>query len=154
MSLTVKVPVRAPVAVGVKITLIAQALPAVTELPQLLVWAKSPLMEILEMLSVVVPVHNEAAHIPATIDALAQAVARSGFDAELVLVDDGSTDGSAAFLRPRKGLRKFRTKGLGVTNARNFGARQARGEALLFADAHIQERVAQQIYVQREEKSA
>jgi hypothetical protein len=31
-----------PLAAGVKVTLIAQLLPAATELPQLLVWAKSP----------------------------------------------------------------------------------------------------------------
>ena len=46
-------------------------------------------------LSVVIPVHNEAPHLGATLDALVEAVERSGFDAELVLVDDGSMDGSA-----------------------------------------------------------
>jgi hypothetical protein len=34
------------VAVGVKVTLIVQLLPAASELPQLLVWAKSPLTAI------------------------------------------------------------------------------------------------------------
>src|SRR5436309_1976420 len=56
LSVTVNVPVRVPATVGVKVTLIAQLLPAVTEPPQLLVSPKSLLMAILEILSVVVPV--------------------------------------------------------------------------------------------------
>ena len=47
-------------------------------------------------LSVVIPVYNEAPHLAATIQDLLGEVERSGFDAEVVVVDDGSTDGSAA----------------------------------------------------------
>ena len=42
LSVSVSVPVRLPVAVGVKVTLIVQLEPAATELPQVLVWVKSP----------------------------------------------------------------------------------------------------------------
>ena len=42
LSVTVMDPVRAPVAVGVKVTLMAQDAPAATEEPQVLVCAKSP----------------------------------------------------------------------------------------------------------------
>ena len=42
LSVIVSVAVRVPVAVGVKVTLIVQLAPPATELPQLLVWAKSP----------------------------------------------------------------------------------------------------------------
>src|SRR5713101_6587422 len=42
-SVTVNVPLRLPVAVGVKVTLIVEFAPAATDAPQLLVWAKSPL---------------------------------------------------------------------------------------------------------------
>jgi hypothetical protein len=45
-ALTVRVPVREPVAVGVKVTLTVQDAPAAIEDPQLLVWAKSPLVVI------------------------------------------------------------------------------------------------------------
>jgi hypothetical protein len=44
LSVTVTVPVRAPVAVGVKETLIAQVANAATDVPQLFVSAKSPLV--------------------------------------------------------------------------------------------------------------
>ena len=43
LSVTVKVPVRVPVAAGRKVTLIVHWAPAASELLQLLVWAKSPL---------------------------------------------------------------------------------------------------------------
>lgn len=52
-------------------------------------------------LSVVMPVYNEAEHLPATIESLVRAVEASSFDAELVLVDDGSTDRSVDVVRER-----------------------------------------------------
>jgi hypothetical protein len=42
LSVTVRAPVRLPVAVGVKVTLIVQLEPAATEPAQVLVWEKSP----------------------------------------------------------------------------------------------------------------
>ena len=42
LSVKVTAAVRVPLAAGVKVTLIVQLAPAATELPQLLVWAKSP----------------------------------------------------------------------------------------------------------------
>jgi glycosyltransferase involved in cell wall biosynthesis len=46
-------------------------------------------------ISVVIPVYNEVATLGAVIDR----VLRCKFDAEVIVVDDGSTDGSADFLR-------------------------------------------------------
>ena len=48
-STTVSVPLRAPVVVGVNVTLIVQLAPAATEVPQVLVCAKSPVVEIKDM---------------------------------------------------------------------------------------------------------
>ena len=55
MSVTVIEPVREPVAVGVKVTLIVQDEPAARLEPQVLVWEKSPLTVMLEIVSVAVP---------------------------------------------------------------------------------------------------
>ena len=55
MSVIVSVPVRLPAAVGVKITEIAQPVPAATLVPQVFVWAKSPDVAIDEMVSPAVP---------------------------------------------------------------------------------------------------
>ena len=56
LSVRVIAPVRVPVAVGVKVTLMVQPAPAATELPHVFVCAKSPLATTLAMLSVAVPV--------------------------------------------------------------------------------------------------
>src|SRR5262249_58204019 len=55
-SLMVSVPVRLPVTVGVKVTMIAQLLPAARVAPQLLVWLKSPVTEMPLMLRGAPPV--------------------------------------------------------------------------------------------------
>jgi hypothetical protein len=59
-SLTESEALRVPPALGVKVTLIAQFEPAATLVPQLFVWAKSPLLmpliPMLEMFSVALPV--------------------------------------------------------------------------------------------------
>lgn len=56
MSVTVTAPLRAPVAVGVKVTVMEQLAAAAIELPQLLVWPKSPLAAMLVMVRLAVPV--------------------------------------------------------------------------------------------------
>jgi hypothetical protein len=56
LSVMLRVPVRLPDAVGVNVTLMVQFAPAATELPQVLVWAKSPLAETLVRFSEALPV--------------------------------------------------------------------------------------------------
>ena len=56
LSVTVIAPVRAPAAVGVKITEMLQVAAAATDAPQVLVWLKSPLAAMLVIESVAVPV--------------------------------------------------------------------------------------------------
>jgi hypothetical protein len=60
LSLMLTEAVRLPLAVGVKVTLMVQLPPAATELPQVLVWAKSPALlpatAMLVMLKAALPV--------------------------------------------------------------------------------------------------
>ena len=56
LSVMVKVPFLVPVAVGLKVTLMVQLALAATLEPQVLVWEKSPLTVMLEMLRVALPV--------------------------------------------------------------------------------------------------
>ena len=56
MSVTETAPVRAPAAVGVKVTEIVQVPAAATDAPQVLVWLKSPLAAMLAIVSAAVPV--------------------------------------------------------------------------------------------------
>lgn len=86
--------------------------------------------------SVVVPVYNAARYLPALVDSVKK---QSYGDWELVLVDDGSTDGSGALCdRIATGdsrIKVFHTPNGGVTAARSYGADKACGEWICFADA-------------------
>ena len=55
LSVIVTAPVLVPVTVGLNVTLMAQLTPAATGLTQLLVWAKSPLATMLEMVNPISP---------------------------------------------------------------------------------------------------
>ena len=55
LSVTVTVPVRVPDAVGLKVTLMLQLAPAASELPHVVVSAKSPLIPILVIVKLAVP---------------------------------------------------------------------------------------------------
>lgn len=87
------------------------------------------------LISVVVVSRNEGDNLRRTVTRLAETLpARS----EILVVDDASEDESAAFLTRRKApARLIRANGLGVTSARNFGAKRTRGDVILFADAHV-----------------
>jgi hypothetical protein len=58
LSVTVKVPVAVPEAMGLKVTAMLHEAPAATLEPQVLVWEKGPLTAMLEMVSVEVPVFS------------------------------------------------------------------------------------------------
>ena len=94
-----------------------------------------------DSLSVVMPVYNEETHVGATIDALATALEDSGFDAELVVVDDGSTDASGDVARAsadgRLEARVLTQPNSGRFVARRAGLAQARGEYVLFLDSRV-----------------
>ena len=96
-------------------------------------------------LSVVIPVYNVAQYLRTCLDS---ALGQTLRDLEVVCVDDGSTDGSAAVLA-EYAARDARIRVLTQTNAgqgaaRNRGAAEARGEWIYFLDADdiLQDRTA------------
>jgi glycosyltransferase involved in cell wall biosynthesis len=95
------------------------------------------------LVSVVVPAHNEAASVPVLVEKTAKAFAGLGRPWELVYVDDGSNDGTAAAVaaeaavEPRVRLVRQRRR-LGLTEALNRGFRDARGELLVFLPADLE----------------
>ncbi|MDR1734338.1 MAG: glycosyltransferase [Oscillospiraceae bacterium] len=88
------------------------------------------------MISVIVPIYNAAGFLPACVGSvLGQACA----DWELLLVDDGSSDGSAELCDRYAGadtrIRAVHQSNAGVSAARNAGLRAAQGEFVTFLDA-------------------
>lgn len=86
------------------------------------------------MLSVVVPAWNEARRLCATLDALHGAATRLDVDYEVIVVDDASTDDTAA-RAVECGARVLPVAFRQIAATRNAGARASRGEHLLFLDA-------------------
>ncbi len=86
--------------------------------------------------SVVVPVYDVEDYVEECLESL---LAQDGVDLEVVVVDDGSRDSSAArverFVTPDGPVRLVRTANHGLGAARNEGARHATGDYLTFADS-------------------
>jgi glycosyltransferase involved in cell wall biosynthesis len=83
--------------------------------------------------SVVIPVYNAIDHIE---ECLASVInQRTPFSLEVIVVDDGSTDGTLEKLRSTSGLTCLAQSNRGPATARNSGIRHARGEYIAFLDA-------------------
>ena len=86
------------------------------------------------LVSVVVPAHDEARLIGATLDALGLALAALGVRSEVIVVDDASTDATAAIALSH-GARVLPVALRHIAAVRNAGAAVARGDVLVFVDA-------------------
>jgi glycosyltransferase involved in cell wall biosynthesis len=82
--------------------------------------------------SVVIPVFNGERYLG---EAVASVRAQSYRPVEVIVVDDGSTDGSADLARSIAGVRVLEQERAGPAVARNAGATAATGEFLAFHDA-------------------
>lgn len=82
--------------------------------------------------SVIVPAYNAQDTLDSCLTALAaQSVARERY--EIIVVDDGSTDGTVDIVR-QHGVRLICQQNAGPAAARNRGAQAAQGDILLFTD--------------------
>jgi glycosyltransferase involved in cell wall biosynthesis len=86
------------------------------------------------MISFIVPAYNEERLLGATLDALHAAGRAVDERYELVVVDDGSTDGTA-FVALCHGARIVRVAHRQIAATRNSGARAATGDVFIFVDA-------------------
>lgn len=85
------------------------------------------------MVSVIIPTYNRCLYLR---EAVQSVLAQTGVDLELIVVDDGSTDETAAAMRDFDDrLRYIRKSHSGVSSARNEGTRVANGEWLAFLDS-------------------
>src|SRR5258706_8948099 len=83
--------------------------------------------------SVIIPSYNASRTLPATI---ASALAQTGSDLEVTVVDDGSTDDSLWIARTfEPSIRVLTGPNRGVSAARNRGLAASKGEWIVFLDA-------------------
>src|SRR5919112_4443811 len=88
--------------------------------------------------SVVLPVYNEKGHLLDELDRIRASLEASSLTYELIVVDDGSTDGSAERLADVPGIRLIRfTKNRGSGSSRKAGSFAARGRAVVWTDADM-----------------
>lgn len=88
-----------------------------------------------QLFSVIIPTRNEGSLLRMTIDSILSQTDYPNY--EVLIVDDGSTDGSCEpFKAADSRVQVIRANGVGVAKARNVGARHARGEYIVFIDAH------------------
>lgn len=87
-----------------------------------------------QVISFIVPAHDEARLIGSTLEALHSAALACGCAYELVVVDDASTDDTAR-IAAAAGARVVPVAYRHIAATRNAGARAAAGDTLVFVDA-------------------
>lgn len=88
------------------------------------------------MVSVIIPLFNKEQAIRNTLQSV---LCQTYKDLEVVVVDDGSTDGSTAIAKEMADkdarIKYFRKLNGGVSSARNYGLHKSQGEWIVFLDA-------------------
>lgn len=86
------------------------------------------------MFSVIIPLYNKEKYIKRAVKSVLNQTFQNF---EIIIVNDGSTDNSLAISKKIKDsrIRIFSQKNLGVSNARNFGIKKAKGKYISFLDA-------------------
>lgn len=96
-----------------------------------------------QLISIVIPLFNEEENVRALYSELQRVTAEAFIDVELIFVDDGSTDGSAAAVRelhdrdPRVKLISF-SRNFGKQTGIYAGLEAATGDAVIVMDADLQ----------------
>lgn len=106
-----------------------------------------------ERVSVIVPVFNAEAYVA---EALESVGAQTLQPHEVIVVDDGSTDGSAA-VAERHGVTLLRKENTGVADARNLAIERSTGDFVALLDADdvwLETKLSEQVQALREHPEA
>jgi dolichyl-phosphate beta-glucosyltransferase len=93
-------------------------------------------------LSIVIPAYNEELRLPTTLEKVAAYVKNCGREAEVLVVDDGSRDRTAAVVESfQSRIPALRVVSNGVNRGKGYsvrhGVQEARGRIVLFTDADL-----------------
>lgn len=101
------------------------------------------MLDLAMQVSVVIPIYNEEDNLPELVERVGAALARAGRSFELILVDDGSRDRSAAVLAELAASRPwlsplYLSRNYGQSTALQAGFDAARGEIIVTLDGDLQ----------------
>jgi dolichyl-phosphate beta-glucosyltransferase len=93
-------------------------------------------------LTIIIPSYNEEARLPATLDRIAAYIASARRETEVLVIDDGSTDATAAVAEAARGkMPLLQVVSNGVNRGKGFSVRhgieKARGRVVIFTDADL-----------------
>jgi glycosyltransferase involved in cell wall biosynthesis len=88
--------------------------------------------------SIILPVFNEVTHLEEEVRRIRKSMDNAGLDYEILIVDDGSTDGSGDLAGSLEGVRVIRfTTNRGAGSARKYGTMAAVGEIVVWTDVDM-----------------
>jgi glycosyltransferase involved in cell wall biosynthesis len=88
--------------------------------------------------SIILPVFNEVTHLEEEVRRIRKSMDNAGLDYEILIVDDGSTDGSGDLAASLEGVRVIRfTTNRGAGSARKYGTMAAAGEIVVWTDVDM-----------------
>jgi len=86
-------------------------------------------------LSFVIPAHNEENYVGNCIASIQKELERSSREAEIIVIDNASTDGTAEVAKKHKNVRVIHEPNKGLVHARQRGLKEADGDLLAYLDA-------------------
>ena len=97
---------------------------------------KSPFTEKVrqDYLSIIIPAYNSCDKLESLLDNLINQK-NQGYTAEIIVINDGSTDGTAEMLATKGSIRAINQENKGVAAARNVGLEASTGKYISFIDA-------------------
>jgi glycosyltransferase involved in cell wall biosynthesis len=88
--------------------------------------------------SIVLPVYNEVGHIEEELKRIGESMDRSNLSYEIIVIDDGSSDGTGDLLEGVPGIRLMRfAQNRGSGSARKYGTLAAGGNVVVWSDADM-----------------
>jgi glycosyltransferase involved in cell wall biosynthesis len=123
-------------------TLVEQPVPIVHGIPEPSMMEKSPPEAVRQTLSIIIPIYNERQYVERILDRVQSARIPANLNREIIVVDDGSTDGTTTMLETLEGDRTIKIHrsilNFGKGTAIRVGLHYATGDYILIQDADLE----------------